>query len=262
MAHDRARAARLSSSRWGRSTRGLCGWPQAQPAHQRTTWRACSRLTMPREFIAPGIWRMTKTPIGWRARCWAGPRRHRQHRSVCDRAGGTGRLLCGDRGDANRGNPVFDAAFTGPEGIEGVPGTEIGLDTLSPLASYQSSYEAYRTQPSRKALITVTKACFAWPGAVQRRAVPAPCAGVLNLLVSSEDAPALVDAAARGARVRMVADVRRVPSRLRNVVASVKGSDPTAQPVAVMTPRSGWWHCASESGVVDGSLARRTAGAA
>jgi hypothetical protein len=145
------------------------------------------------------------------------------------------------------GTPVFDAAFTGPEGIDGVLGTEIGLDTLGPLAIYQPSYEAYRTQPSRKALITVTKggrpglALFNGERFLHQYGVP-------NLLVSSEDGAALVDAAARGARVQVVADVRRVPSRVRNVVASVPGSDPTARPVAVMTPRSGWWHCASERG--------------
>ena len=72
--------------------------------------------------------------------------------------------------------------------------------------------------------------------------------GVPDLLVASGHGPALSEAAARGAVVRVVADVRRVPSPVRNVVAIVAGQDPSARPVVVMTPRSGWWHCASERG--------------
>ena len=72
--------------------------------------------------------------------------------------------------------------------------------------------------------------------------------GVPDLLVPSEHGPALLEAAARGATVRVVADVRRVPSPVRNIIATVAGRDPSARPVVVMTPRSGWWHCASERG--------------
>ena len=151
----------------------------------------------------------------------------------------------GDRRIA--GTPVFDAAFTGPEGVDGVLGMDIGVDALSPLSIYRPSYEAYRTTLSHRALITITKG--EQPGLAlfnaERFLHPY---GVPNLLVSSEEGAALADAAAHRTRVRVVCNVRRVPSRLRNVVAAVPGRDPGARPVVIMTPRSGWWHCASERG--------------
>lgn len=55
-------------------------------------------------------------------------------------------------------------------------------------------------------------------------------------MVSSDDEP-------------VVAEVRWVPSVVRNVVATIKGRTPGAWPLAVMTPRSGWWHCAGERGI-------------
>jgi len=48
--------------------------------------------------------------------------------------------------------------------------------------------------------------------------------------------------------VRLVADCRRVPSKVRSIVATVRGTVAGSAPLVVMTPRSGWWHCASERG--------------
>ena len=149
------------------------------------------------------------------------------------------------------GVPMYDAAFTGPDGIEGSLGTseaaEIGLATLGPLAIYQPSYEAYRETRTHKALVTITKGGRPGLALFNAERFLHPY-GVPDLMVSSEFGPVLEAAASRGARARVVADVRRVPSVLRNVVATVKGHTPGARPLAVMTPRSGWWHCASERG--------------
>ncbi len=149
------------------------------------------------------------------------------------------------------GVPMFDAAFTGPEGIEGSFGSdeaaEIGLAALSPLAIYQPSYEAYRETKPHKALVTITKADRPGLALFNAERFLHPY-GVPDLMVSSEFGPALQAAATRGVRAKVVADVRRVPSTLLNVVATVKGHTPSAPTIAVMTPRSGWWHCASERG--------------
>ena len=149
------------------------------------------------------------------------------------------------------GVPMYDAAFTGPDGITGVLGTgdtaEIGLATRGPLAIYQPSYDAYRTTTSHKALVTITQGGRPGLALFNAERFLHPY-GVPDLLVASEAGPALIQAAQTGAQARVVADVRRVPSLVRNVVATVKGKTPGARPVAVMTPRSGWWHCASERG--------------
>jgi hypothetical protein len=42
--------------------------------------------------------------------------------------------------------------------------------------------------------------------------------------------------------------VESVQARAFNVVAMVSGTDKDAAPLVVMTPRSGWWWCASERG--------------
>ncbi len=46
----------------------------------------------------------------------------------------------------------------------------------------------------------------------------------------------------------LTAQVERVQARGFNVVATVAGTDKSAAPLVVMTPRSGWWWCASERG--------------
>ena len=149
------------------------------------------------------------------------------------------------------GVPVFDAAFTGPDGIGGSIGTgdeaEIGLATLGPLAIYQPAYEAYRSTKSHRALVTITQGGRPGLALFNAERFLQPY-GVPNLLVASEAGPALMDAAAAKKSAHLVADVRRVPTQARNVVATIKGRQTGARPVAVMTPRSGWWHCASERG--------------
>jgi hypothetical protein len=48
--------------------------------------------------------------------------------------------------------------------------------------------------------------------------------------------------------VRLTAHVRRVAAQAFNIVAVIAGTDRNLAPLVVMTPRSGWWACASERG--------------
>lgn len=68
------------------------------------------------------------------------------------------------------------------------------------------------------------------------------------LQIACQDAPELVEAAAAGEDAVFTVDAVREPSTARNVVATLPGEDPDAAPVAIMTPRSGWFICASERG--------------
>ncbi len=147
--------------------------------------------------------------------------------------------------------PMFDAAFTGPEGIAGRlgsgPGAEIGLQTLSPLSIYQPAYEQFRRSPGARALITVTSGGRDGLALFNAESFLHPY-GVPTVLVSSREGARLSAAAARGDTARVVAEVRRIPTTVRNVVAHVPGRTAGGRPLLVMTPRSGWWHCASERG--------------
>ncbi|MEO9254108.1 MAG: hypothetical protein ABI305_01090, partial [Tepidiformaceae bacterium] len=50
------------------------------------------------------------------------------------------------------------------------------------------------------------------------------------------------------AEVTVVADSSLSPVSASNVIGTVPGTDRSAPPIVVMTPRSGWWNCASERG--------------
>jgi hypothetical protein len=66
--------------------------------------------------------------------------------------------------------------------------------------------------------------------------------------VASTEGAWLHELAARGERVTLVAHVDRGDETAGNVTATVRGARPELTPVVVITPRSGWWHCASERG--------------
>ena len=72
--------------------------------------------------------------------------------------------------------------------------------------------------------------------------------GPVVLQVASEHHGWLQSAAAVGAEARVVAHVSRRPEEVFNVTATIRGTRPALPPLIVMTPRSGWWTCASERG--------------
>ena len=72
--------------------------------------------------------------------------------------------------------------------------------------------------------------------------------GVPVVQVGSTDAGWLHEAAGRGDRATVIAHAVRVADTAGNVTATVRGTAADLPPVVVMTPRSGWWHCASERG--------------
>ena len=68
------------------------------------------------------------------------------------------------------------------------------------------------------------------------------------LQVSSELSSWLLEQVQRGVEVQVLAHVRRTPVEAFNVTAKVAGADPALPPLVIMTPRSGWYWCASERG--------------
>ncbi len=65
------------------------------------------------------------------------------------------------------------------------------------------------------------------------------------LQVASADAAPLVNAAAQGSAVTLVAAGARRPACASNVVAQRPGH---GAPLLLLTPKSGWFHCAAERG--------------
>jgi hypothetical protein len=150
------------------------------------------------------------------------------------------------------GLPFFDGAFTGPAGISGPLGAlnsdaSIGLTAISPNASETGALGDARRQNRHQAMVVITSG--ARPGFCPSNADSflRPF-GPPVLQVPSEEAAFLADCARRGAKALLTAHVERTQIQAFNVITMVPGKERSAAPVVVMTPRSGWWGCASERG--------------
>ena len=151
------------------------------------------------------------------------------------------------------GLPFFDGGFTNETGITGRLGTDSSADIALVILDQPAiltegeSIAALRRQASLRGIVAVTTGGF--PGLVPSNARSfAQPFGVPVLQVGSEHQAFLTRIAARGAPITVVAAATRTPSRASNVVANVSGMQANLAPLVVMTPRSGWWQCASERG--------------
>jgi hypothetical protein len=150
------------------------------------------------------------------------------------------------------GLPFFDGGFTTSAGIRGRLGNlgseeSIGLTEIPPNASATGALGDARRQNRHQAIVVITRG--ARPGFCPSNAESflRPF-GPPVLQVSSEDAPFLVDCTRQQAEAVLTAQVERTQSHAFNVVAAVSGTNKSMAPLVVMTPRSGWWWCASERG--------------
>jgi hypothetical protein len=152
------------------------------------------------------------------------------------------------------GVPFFDGGFTGDTGIVGTLGSpdsmaDIALVTIdsSGIGTEGRGLENLRRSGTHRAIVAVTATATAGL-TLSNAAAFANVYGVPVLQVASENQAKLTELAASGARITYVAAANRNPSEALNVVVNVAGRRPDLAPVVVMTPRSGWWQCASERG--------------
>jgi hypothetical protein len=153
--------------------------------------------------------------------------------------------------------PLFDAGFTGPEGVEGNIGhlggdAEIAL-VESQVAEPREPATAQRDEIAEarrgrhKAVVVLTRG--ARPGLYLRNASSfREPFGPPVLQVSSIHSEWLRERAAVRAKAALVAHVRRTTVQAHNVTAKVAGRTPALGPIVIMAPRSGWWQCVSEQG--------------
>ena len=150
------------------------------------------------------------------------------------------------------GLPFFDGGFTGAAGITGSLETleseaSIGLAEIPPNASESGALGDARRQKRHQAIVVVTRGLR--PGFC-----PSNADSFLNpfgppvLQVDGEEATFLAGCARQGAQAVLTAQVERAQAQAFNIVAVVPGTDRSIAPLVVMTPRSGWWRCASERG--------------
>jgi hypothetical protein len=156
------------------------------------------------------------------------------------------------RGRRIEGVPLFDAAFTAAAGVEGRlgsvgAGAELALVESTPNAAAAGAVGDARRAARHKAIVCVTRG--GRPGLCPSNADAfLKPFGPPTLQVSSEESGFLQESARQGADVHLVAHVERTAAEALNVTVVLAGSDRSLPPLVVMTPRSGWWTCASERG--------------
>jgi hypothetical protein len=154
------------------------------------------------------------------------------------------------------GVPLFDGGFTEAAGVSGRLGplasdAPIGLIEIAPNTAGAGPLGEARRQNRHRAIVAVTRG--GRPGLC-----PSNAESFLHpfgppvLQVSSEEAGFLADLASLGskenAEVTVTAHAKRTPAEAFNILASMAGTDRALPPLVIMTPRSGWWTCASERG--------------
>ena len=150
------------------------------------------------------------------------------------------------------GLPLFDGGFTPAAGIAGHLGTldgdaPIGLCESPPNGAEAGALGDARRQGRHQAIVVVTRG--ARPGFCPSNADSfVHPFGPPVLQVESDEAAFLSRCARQGAKAVLTAHAERTQTRAFNVVTVVSGTDKNLAPLVVMTPRSGWWSCASERG--------------
>jgi len=154
------------------------------------------------------------------------------------------------------GVPFYDCTYTSAQGIEGQLG-ELGSDAdigvlqmqPNPRSPAVERLERARKKGLHKAMIAVTDPGLP-PGGVAtlnaehfRQPFGPP---VLQLANDHWDI--LQQAVKNNSSVKLTVHCERVTSEAMNVAARIKGSDAGQPALVIMTPRSGWWQCASERG--------------
>ena len=150
------------------------------------------------------------------------------------------------------GLPLFDGAFTESAGVGGRLGpinsdVEIGLVEAAPNTAAAGAIGEARRQQRHQAIVFVTRG--GRPGLCPSNADSfLKPFGPAVLQVSSEESGFLAQQAQLRSEVQLIAPATRVSATSFNVTATIKGRTQGLSPLIVMTPRSGWYACASERG--------------
>lgn len=165
-------------------------------------------------------------------------------------------MVLGD--EVIEGHPQYDGGLTGPTGITS---TLVAADgdvrgRIAVLASWGLAM-------GMRELDAVRQGCLRG-GAAALVAVSEPVGGMFlanapsiwdpstlpQLIVPAAAAKRVLDAARAQAEIRLVIDGTRQPGVATNVVAHIPADQPVSgQPhLLLLTPKSGWFHCAAERG--------------
>jgi hypothetical protein len=214
--------------------------------------------TIIREYSAQGVHR-TATQVDNLSGQWLADRISRMgidaslHHFPLDQVNVISAQLHWD-GGVIEGVPAYDCNYTDGEGLQGSMGelnsdADIGVVMSAANGPVAASILTARMSGAHKSIVVVTS-----------DSMPAQGEAVINaddfndpfgppvLHIPHYAWPELKQAVDAGASARVVVHCERAPSTATNVEARIKGSNSELSPIVIMTPRSGWWRCASERG--------------
>ena len=149
------------------------------------------------------------------------------------------------------GLPMFDGSFTDHGGIRGrigAAGSDAPIGWLeAPPNGEAGELLEIRKSGRHKAIIVVTKGAVPGLSPINAAQFAHPM-GPPVLQISSEERGWISELAGAKTDALVTAQVQRTDVEAFNVTAVRKGRDSKLPSVVVMTPRSGWWQCASERG--------------
>lgn len=145
--------------------------------------------------------------------------------------------------------PLYDALFPTADPVQGALGpvgsdAAVGVTGTGPTPVAGEPLSAARRDGRHRAIIAVSHG----RGLALRNAESVEPFGSPVVQVSGRYSDLLQRSAETGATATVAVSARRAAGTAVNVIASVEGSRPEEPPVMVLTPRSGWWHCAAERG--------------
>lgn len=154
------------------------------------------------------------------------------------------------------GVPLYDCTYTAAQGITGKVGeigsdAAIGIVQTPPMAGAPQvqKLQQARQKGLHKAIIAVTDPRLPPGGVATLNAehFSRPF-GPPVLQLANDSWGSLQKAVKDRINVKLTVHCERVTSEAMNVAARIEGTDASLPALVIMTPRSGWWQCASERG--------------
>src|SRR5215831_13506317 len=160
------------------------------------------------------------------------------------------------------GVPIFDGSFTDVNGVRGRlgpldSGAEIGivpvdvaLGAIGQRGSVKigpSEFLEIRKTTNHRALVVIARGESAGITLMNAPNFRSPL-GPPAIQVASGEQELLEASPARRTEAHVIVHAVRDSAQAFNVTARLPGTDNSLPPLVVMTPRSGWWHCAAERG--------------
>ncbi|MFT5212064.1 MAG: hypothetical protein ACI9CE_003806 [Flavobacterium sp.] len=151
--------------------------------------------------------------------------------------------------------PLYDSSYTDVMGLQGTLGklgskADFGVIMSPPQHESEQGRMIHkaRLEGKHKAIIICTPAQMPSGITTMNAENFTQPFGPPVIQISNADWQSVQSAIKDTSTATLIANCKLVDAEAINVCATVRGSDERLAPLVIMTPRSGWWSCASERG--------------